>query len=61
MTLENKVLEVYETSNCKEVNDYLKKLGWVLLQTGTKFNKDTKELTVYYSLGKLKTSSDERW
>lgn len=59
--MDYKVIEVYETSISKEVNEYLNKLGWILLQTGTKYNENTKELKIYYSLGKLETSSDERW
>ena len=57
----NKIIEVYETSSINEVNDYIDKLGWILLQTGTRFNEETKELIIYYSLGRPKGTSNERW
>lgn len=59
--MDKKIIEVYETTKAYEVNEYVQKLNWVLLQTGTKFNKDTKELTIYYSLGRPEGVSTERW
>jgi len=35
-----KIIEVYETTKYSDVNDYINKLHWVLLQTGTKYNEE---------------------
>ena len=53
--------EIYETNSKLEANDYIQKLKWILLQTGTRFNEENKSLTIYYSLGKPKGVSNERW
>lgn len=59
--MNRKIIEVYETIDSNEVNDYIQKLDWILLQTGTRFIKETNELTIYYSLGRLEGTSNERW
>lgn len=56
-----KIIEVYETTKYSDVNDYINKFHWVLLQTGTKYNEETKALTIYYSIGRPEGTSDERW
>ena len=55
------IVEIIETTDVKMVNDYISKLGWILLQSGTKFDDASKSLTIYYAIGRTQNTSGERW
>lgn len=61
MESDKQIVEVYETNDEHTVNSYIDRLGWVLLMTGRKYDPETKALTIYYSLGRPKGTSTERW
>lgn len=61
MSIGIEIVEVYEVNTERECNQYLQKHHWILLEVGTRYNEITKENKIYYSLGRPKGVSNERW